>query len=233
MMMARGLFNLLQQFQGQDLISRAEAYREEARIQGKTNSGRQDMLYRDLGLAAEFKAVVSHYKTRTEVSSFDVTAFNINPSWWVEGSASSTMALIFNYPRSKERRVVLIEWMGGELNDELVKRTKAKATMLNTPKPGQLLLPSCYGVVKDRGRIGLILVPPDHIRRNLPSPMQPGAISIRRRPVSLEQLLLRRQLSDDFMDIGMRFRLAKKLVDAVHLMHCVGWVHKLRKTIIM
>ena len=231
--MARGLFNLLQQFQGQDLISRAEAYREEARIQGKTNSGRQDMLYRDLGLAAEFKAVVSHYKTRTEVSSFDVSAFNINPSWWVEGSASSTMALIFNYPRSKERRVVLIEWMGGELNDELVKRTKAKATMLNTPKPGQLLLPSCYGVVRDRGRVGLILVPPDHIRRNLPNPMQPGSISIRRQPVSLEQLLLRRQLSDDFMDIGMRFRLAKKLVDAVHLMHCVGWVHKLRKTIVM
>ena len=31
---------------------------------------------------------------------------------------------------------------------------------------------------------------------------------------------------EDILDLGMRFRLAKKLVDAVHMMHCVGWVHK-------
>jgi len=76
-------------------------------------------------------------------------------------------------------------------------------------------------------RFGLVLAPPSHIRSNLPQILPAGAISQKRMPVSLKELLDKRHPSCIHMlDLGDRFRLAKKLVDAVHMMHCVGWIHK-------
>ena len=101
--------------------------------------------------------------------------------------------------------------------------------MLATPKPDRLLLPKCYGMVEDpiARRYGLVLAPPSHIRSNLPQILPAGAISQKRMPVSLTELLEKRHpANQEILDLGIRFRLAKKLVEAVNMMHCVGWVHK-------
>jgi len=138
------------------------------------------------------------------------------------------MALLFDYPVRKEHRVVLIEWVD-VLDGSYEHDTRVKTLMLASPKPGQLLLPTCYGMVEDpRTRMfGLVLAPPPHIRSNLPPILPSGAISEKRMPVSLMELLEKRHSSClTVLDLGIRFRLAKRLVDAVHMMHCVGWVHK-------
>jgi hypothetical protein len=76
-------------------------------------------------------------------------------------------------------------------------------------------------------RFGLVLAPPAHIRANLPSIMPTGAISQKRMPVSLKELLEKEHPAcQQMLELGARFRLAKKLVDAVHMMHSVGWIHK-------
>jgi hypothetical protein len=116
-----------------------------------------------------------------------------------------------------------------EMNRDQERETRLKTLMLAAEKPGQLLLPTCYGMVEDTAmrRYGIVLVPPAHIRANLPSVLPSGAISQKRMPVSLKELLDKKHPSCVHMlDLGVRFRLAKKLLNAVHMMHCVGWVHK-------
>ena len=138
------------------------------------------------------------------------------------------MALLFDYPVRKEHRVVLIEWVD-ILDRDYERDTRIKTLMLAAPKPGQLLLPTCYGMVEDpkTRMFGLVLAPPAHIRSNLPPILPSGAISKKRMPFSLMELLEKKHPSSQtVLDLGIRFRLAKKLVDAVHMMHCVGWVHK-------
>ena len=142
------------------------------------------------------------------------------------------MALLFNFPSRFQKRIVLIEWIefGNIVEKDIHNDTKIKAYMLRTKKPTQLLLPDCYGIVEDKfsspKRYGLVLVPPLHIRTNLPIPIPRGLISKQRKPVSLRELILQGSSQREVIDLGTRFRLAKKLVDAVHMMHCVGWVHK-------
>jgi hypothetical protein len=127
------------------------------------------------------------------------------------------MALLFDYPEKRENRVVLIEWVD-DIERYADRDTREKTLILSTPKPGQLLLPTCYGMVEDtvNRRFGLVLAPPAHIRTNLPSNMPTGAISQKRMPVSLKELLERKHAAcQQMLELGARFRLAKKLVDAV------------------
>ncbi|USP81269.1 hypothetical protein yc1106_08543 [Curvularia clavata] len=93
----------------------------------------------------------------------------------------------------------------------------------------QVLLPNCYGILENGSRrnkrFGLVLAPPDHIRQNCRT-MMPGSISHKRKPKSLRTIF--QEAGDTKEDLGIRFNLAKKLVGAVHKMHCADWIHKLR-----
>lgn len=97
--------------------------------------------------------------------------------------------------------------------------------MLATPKPAQLLLPTCYGMVEDSyaRRFGLVLAPPTHIRSGLPSILPAGAISQKRMPVSLRELMDKRHPACvGMLELGTRFALARRVVGAVWGWFCVG-----------
>lgn len=158
---------------------------------------------------------------------FPMSDFLIKDGYSLSTTHASTMALFFDFPSRNQCRIVLIEWMGfrNKMDKDIYNDTKIKANMLRTTKPTQLLLPHCYGIVENLSssvkRYGLVLTPPFHIRTNLPA-----TISQERKPVSLRELILQASSQGVVMDLGTHFRLAKRLVDAVHMMHCVGWVHK-------
>ncbi|KAL2072060.1 hypothetical protein VTL71DRAFT_11403 [Oculimacula yallundae] len=224
--MIKAEFDVLRNLHIDELKRRAEAASYEARHTLESD-GENIARYQDISLAAQFSAVVK-YERNHAAYKFTIRDFRLDPSYAVSSSGSSTMALLFDYPVRKENRVVLIEWVDNIDRDQ-ERDTRIKTLMLATPKPDQLLLPKCYGMVEDpiARRYGLVLAPPPHIRSNLPQIMPAGAISQKRMPVSLMEVLEKRHPAyPEILDLGIRFRLAKKLLEAVSMMHCVGWVHK-------
>lgn len=222
--LARAEFELLRKLDRDELLRRAEACTYEAKHAPVDSEDR--LRYHKLALAAQFTEVVK-YERQQKVNVFTMRDFRLDPAYVISSTGSSTMALLFDYPVRKEHRVVLIEW-ADEKRDQ-ARLMRIKTMMLATPKPAQLLLPTCYGMVEDplTRKFGLVLAPPAHIRSNLPAILPSGAISQKRMPASLRELLEGRHPSCVHMlDLGTRFKIAKKLVDAVHMMHCVGWVHK-------
>ncbi|KAH6682537.1 hypothetical protein B0J14DRAFT_127368 [Halenospora varia] len=223
--MLKGEFQVLRQLQLDELRRLAEAAAFEAKNTPADNSNKDR--YHDLSLAAQFSAVVKYERPHAAFK-FTMRDFRLDASYVLSSSGSSTMALLFDYPVKKEHRVVLIEWID-DLDRDQERDTRIKTLMLATPKPAQILLPTCYGMVEDpfTRRFGLVLAPPAHVRSNLPTILPAGAISQKRMPVSLKELLDKKHPScPHTLDLGIRFRLAKKLVDAINMMHCVGWVHK-------
>lgn len=223
--MIKGQFEIIRNLTQSELQRRIEAAAYEAK--GSPPESKEAKTYLDISLAASFSTVVK-YERQHGVYKFSMSDFRLDPAYMLSSSDSSTMALLFDYPVRKEHRVVLIEWI--EIRDRDYEHdTRIKTLMLAAPKPGQLLLPTCYGMVEDpkTRMFGLVLAPPPHIRSNLPPILPSGAISKKRMPFSLMELLEKKHPScPTVLDLGIRFRLAKKLVDAVNMMHCVGWVHK-------
>ncbi|KAG9232140.1 hypothetical protein BJ875DRAFT_93668 [Amylocarpus encephaloides] len=223
--MLKGEFEILRQLQMDELRRLAQAAAHEAKNSPKGNENIER--YHNLSLAAQFSVVVKFERPHAAIK-FTLRDFRLDQAYVLSSSPSSTMALLFDYPVKKEHRVVLIEWIE-DIDRDQERDTRIKTLMLATPKPGQLLLPTCYGMVEDTftRRFGLVLAPPAHIRSNLPNILPAGAISQKRMPVSLKELLEKRRPNYvEMLDLGIRFCLAKKLVGAVHMMHCTGWVHK-------
>lgn len=197
-----------------------------------TRENQMSVPYEKIEQAARFRVAVKSDGKEAKLTVFSRSDFYFNDNHSLSATHASTMALLFSFPSRFQKRIVLIEWIefGNIVEKDIHNDTKIKANMLRTKKPTQLLLPDCYGIVEDKfsspKRYGLVLVPPLHIRTNLPIPIPRGLISKQRKPVSLRELILQGSSQREVIDLGTRFRLAKKLVDAVHMMHCVGWVHK-------
>jgi len=181
---------------------------------------------------AQFRAAVMSDDRRQPLRKFTQKDFKIAENYRLEGVGTSTMALMYKHPYAGDRRVVLIEWMDPRMDTDIF---KAIASMLATPRPEQLLLPKCYGIVEgpeafdtDHRPLGIVLKAPPHIGQDLPEHMMAGSISMHRMPISLKQRLEQDKHNSPtvILDLAIRFRLARKLVNAVHVMHLVGWVHK-------
>ncbi|KAJ2897137.1 hypothetical protein MKZ38_004955 [Zalerion maritima] len=203
----------------------AEAAACEAKL---TDEPSEATRYHDLSLAAQFTAVLK-YETAKPVFRFGPQDVHIDASY--ELGKYETMALLFDYPLKGEKRVVLIEWVKDGGRPERRKEVYDLALVLAASKPGAMLIASCYGVIEDPkyGRVGLVLAPPPHIRSGLPKMLPPGTVSAFRMPVSLRDLITRKQASTgsgDIMDLSLRFTIAQRLLDAVHVMHSTTWVHK-------
>lgn len=240
-LLIKGLCNFLQLIPPEELpaMIRAAHHASQLPHHSLVDSQRSDS-YRKIESAASFGATIRSDRQLTSVNKFPITSFRIEDNYLVSTSPESTMAMLHNYPLDKDRRVVLIEWidLGDKTDEAAYEETKAKADLLsmNIIRPAQLLLPGCYGIVErwayNRKQCGLILTPPVHIRKiaqddgrgngGLPQ----GFVSKRRKPSTLYEILKEAALSRTVMNLGVRFRLAKKLIDAVNMMHCVGWVHK-------
>lgn len=218
-------FDFLVGLSSERLRAAAEATREEAQ------SGGRDPIYDDMAIAATFGANVQEGTQPQNLREFNITRFRIMDNYTLPSSPTSTMALISDYPVTGVRCIVLIEWLPTDTHYRW-QDARATASLLYLRKPRQMLIPECYGIVEDRGRLGLIFASPKHIGLNVPPQLQPGSISQKRMPLSLEELLMRTRSRWKPIDLGHRFRLAQKLVDAAHMMHCVGWVHKYGKSFV-
>ena len=199
-------------------------------------SGQQSLPYQEFGRIAAFSNAVKDQRQEVKKQKqsrdpriFELSQFRTSPDYKVSASQDAEMGLLKEFPVRTEMRVVYIEWMSGGEEVEREANAKAKARMLSIAMSEQVLLPTCYGILEDGAgrnkRFGLVLAPPAHIRLNLKT-MMPGSISRKRKPKSLQTIL--QEAGDRKEDLGIRFNLAKKLVNAVHKMHCADWVHKLR-----
>ena len=182
--------------------------------------------YRDLGLAASFLAVIK-YKEAKPVYMFSMRDIHLDESY--EVGKHETMALLFDYPVKNEKRVVLIEWFKDGMKPERREEIHNLALLLATSKPRTTLLAHCYGVIEDAsyGSAGLVLTPPPHIRSGLPKVLPSGTISACRMPISLRDVIMRKDVTRmDAIDLGIRFKIAQRLLDAAHVMHSTDWFHK-------
>ena len=97
-------------------------------------------------------------------------------------------------------------------------------------KPAELLILPCRGIIKDptRNRYGFLFRPPPYIEDLQGSgKLLPGGISRLRKPIPLSELLDHTaRSSKDLLDLGIRFRLARKLVQSIYILHAAGWLHK-------
>ncbi|KAK4196061.1 hypothetical protein QBC40DRAFT_13349 [Triangularia verruculosa] len=179
--------------------------------------------YRALAKMANFRSQVQEASGHPQI--FGASSFRMADNYNVDSRGMSTMALLYDYPQKGDHRVVLIEWIQNPQLSGRKRDTERLSLLLNVPKPDEMFVLDSYGILDDlqrTKRLGLVLKPPVNVRANLPQPLPPGAISERRMPISLRQLMKTR----DSLDLGARFDIAKKLVDTVHMIHAVDWVHK-------
>ncbi|KAK0737260.1 hypothetical protein B0T21DRAFT_364754 [Apiosordaria backusii] len=196
------------------------AYAREAETATDPESARK---YRALAKMANFRSHVREASRRPQF--FRASSFYMADNYKIDSRGMSTMALFYDYASKGDHRVVLIEWIQNPQLSGKKRETEKLALLLNVPKPDEMSVLDCYGILDDverTNRLGLVLKPPDYVRINLPSPLSPGGISERRMPINLRQLIKTR----DSLDLGARFDIAKKLVDTIHMIHAVDWVHK-------
>jgi hypothetical protein len=152
---------------------------------------------------------------------------------------NTTLARLFDYPTKYQSRLVFVEWITltrGASGTTLESIDEAKVTwfILHAEKPQKLLLPGTIGLIiddSDPWRVGMVYQLPPHIRGNLPTKVvtggrvvrSPKTIAAERMPTSLRQLILKESKG---LDLGIRFQIAKVLLDAVHMMHAVRFTHR-------
>ncbi|KAK3294272.1 uncharacterized protein B0H64DRAFT_183381 [Chaetomium fimeti] len=177
---------------------------------------------------------------------FRLDDFSFDAPYYLNKHA--TLARLFDYPTKYQSRLVLVEWVSvgrgaPSTTDailEALDETKVTWYILHAVKPEKLFLPATIGIIFDEsnpGTIGIVFQLPPHIRGNLPTkpvlgrPGHPGGrvvrspktIAAQRMPTNLRQLILEREPKG--IDLGIRFQLAKRLLDAVYLMHTARFTH--------
>jgi len=185
--------------------------------------------YQALAKLAKFRARVREVTESPTLPVFQISSFVVKANYAVDPRGVSTMALLYDYPQPGDRRVVLVEWVQSPRLPGKVKEAEKLAMLLSTPKPDEMLVPDCYGVLDDisqSNRLGIVLMPPRNIRMSSPVTLTPGAISERRMPISLRSLITEPWRSLQVPTLGTKFNIAKKIVDTLHIMHAAEWVHK-------
>ncbi|KAK3387380.1 hypothetical protein B0H63DRAFT_500687 [Podospora didyma] len=225
----KGVYDNIGQVVAEQLGIVLASYKLEAESATDPASARR---YLALAKMANFRAQVRRIPGGTTMPRiFQANDLYIRDNYKVDSRGISTMALLRNFSQQGDLRVVLIEWIQ---NPQLPnKRQEAEwlAALLSAPKPDEMLVPDCYGVLDDitqTNRLGIIMRPPDNISRTTTSALPPGAISERRMPVSLRQLIKGRlsPLYASAVTLGTKFNIAKHIVDTVHMIHAAEWVHK-------
>lgn len=189
--------------------------------------------YGDMAKFAQFAETIrSEAQTTSRLRIWSRTEFSFDSPYKL--GPSSTLARFLDFPTKVQSRLVLIEWISIESGsvEERLKETKKLCTLLRAEKPAKLLLPYSSGIIHDdshKNKIGIVLRLPSRIRQ-LPTckdrPLSARTIAKERKPTSLRDMIENTR----GIALGTRLRLSKQFIDALHLMHCVGWLHKLSST---
>ncbi|KAL8733480.1 MAG: hypothetical protein Q9166_002107 [cf. Caloplaca sp. 2 TL-2023] len=130
---------------------------------------------------------------------------------------------------SRNQTVVFVEWQSYRGSDEqpndLAEQQihKLGDFLLVPNRPSEIRSLECLGLFEDRAndRYGVVYDLPAHLR-NLPLPTRTEDRRIFN-PSTLSDLI---HNIDGIADLGVRFDLAKKLVQSVVVLHTCGWLHK-------
>ncbi|KAG7287309.1 hypothetical protein NEMBOFW57_006818 [Staphylotrichum longicolle] len=199
---------------------------------------RERARYNDLSKLANFGlATQASNAEMSRKKIFSIADFSFDSPYYFD--KNTTLARLFDYPFKHQSRLVLVEWMALSKSAstssilETLDETKVTWYILHAEKPQKILLPATIGLIFDEASprsIGLVYQLPPHIRGNLPTKTggrivrSPKAIAAERMPTSLRQLILKKD--PDCSDLGIRFKLAKQLVDAVYMMHATKFTHR-------
>ncbi|KAJ4289507.1 hypothetical protein N0V88_006989 [Collariella sp. IMI 366227] len=199
--------------------------------------------YEDIAKFSNFcSAVRSANPDMSRRKIFSVDDFSFDAPYSL--SPNATLARFLDYPTKYQSRLVLVEWIRvrkGTSISEVLHETKLTLFMLHAEKTSKLLLPAAIGLIYDETNprtIGIIFQLPSHIRSNLPTkPLiarpglrnavvvrSPKSIAAERMPTSLRDLILKKEPKG--IDLGLRFKLAKQLIDAIHLIHTSQFTHR-------
>ncbi|KAK4126420.1 hypothetical protein N657DRAFT_643202 [Parathielavia appendiculata] len=198
--------------------------------------------FEDLSKLVNFSlAIQSANPDMSRKKIFSRADFSFDKPYYID--RNTTLARLFDYPTKHQSRIVLVEWVfldkhaSGSAILKVLDETKVTWSILHAHKPLKILLPSSIGLIFDDSsprNIGIVFQLPPHIRgreshkdipgepttRVIPSPTTVAEIG---KPTSLRQLILKEPQS---LDLGIRFLLAKQLLDAVHLMHTARFTHR-------
>ncbi|KAH7022145.1 hypothetical protein EDB80DRAFT_694097 [Ilyonectria destructans] len=225
----KGVYDKIGQLMANQLQTFFSVYKKEAESTTNPASAKK---YDALAKMANFRSLVLQQEISPSARprTFRASEFYIDESYRVESRGRSTLALLSDFPWQGERRVVLIEWIQNPQLADKRRDTEKLAVLLSTPKPSEMLVPGCYGIIDDiahSSRLGVVMMPPSNIRGNIPATLAPGAISRRRMPISLRELIQNTpRYYPKGLSLGIRFKIAKQLVDTIHIIHAAEWVHK-------
>ncbi|KAK4098276.1 hypothetical protein N658DRAFT_499512 [Parathielavia hyrcaniae] len=214
-------------------LEEAAAYEAKSSIDGMVKAQ-----YDDLSKLANFSLAIhaanpamSRRKIFTHADLSYDTPYYINKN--------STLARLFDYPTKYQSRLVLVEWITltiGQSGTTLESSDVAKVTwfILHAERPEKLLLPATIGLIIDESdpwRLGMVYQLPPHIRGNLPTKPATGGrvvrssktIAAERMPTTLRQLMVKQPKA---LALEVRIQIAKKLLDAVYLMHTARFTHR-------
>jgi len=229
----KGVYDEIERLMANQLRIYFDMYTREAETATDPASARK---YRSLAMMASFRSQVREGDAQLAASTSTTTSkprmlsasqFHMEDSHVVESRGMSTMALFDDTPRpGGERNVVLIEWVQMPQLPAVRREAEKLALLLSAPKPDKMLVPGCLGLLDDGDRLGVVMATPPNIGTQIPTQLYRGSISHRRMPVSLKSLITNMQAYCGSLSLGIRFNIAQRLADTVHMMHTAKWVHK-------
>lgn len=203
----------------QDLIRAAQSE--------SNDSSELGLMYKNLCLASMFKFRKQLTAAELEsVPKFTRDDIRFSPNYIVRDRDGMEVATLARLRTVVGRPVVLIEWVNVQGMASRANDAAEISLLLKKFRLEILLLPSSFGIFADddNHRIGVVLSLPSDMGQ-LEDGALPGAISVERMPETLEYVI--RDENRKGTDLGFRFKLARRLANAVHIMHVVGFVHKL------
>ncbi len=151
------------------------------------------------------------YKSRN--NTLDHKAF-----WFHPECRTSTLAI-----HKRDNTVVLIEWRDYSNEPEEEQIHILSDLLCASEKPAEFRTLPCLGIFRQslKSRYGLVYKLPPHIRK-ISRPLQQRDLSVRK-PISLADLIKKIKSP---IPLGLRFRLAQRLISSVIVIHGSGWLHK-------
>ena len=213
------------------LVSLSDTAKEEAKI--AKNDDQPYDLYEGIAAAARLKAQILNPKAPLPASRMvAIDSYEYHRAWQV--NLQTTISLCHEYDR-----IEYIEWKSyrsienrcsKEMEGQILELIN-KLCIERHPPQLQALEFLFYFKDAETCRYGLVYQLPEYIRKFRTSTSTPkikeSQIAARCRPTNLLSILTAAEINPDgILELGLRFQLAKRLINSVHWMHTAGWLHQ-------
>ena len=213
------------------LVNLSEVAKEEAKA--AKSEDQPNKLYEGIAAAARLKAQTLNPNAPLPASRLvTIDSYEYHRAWQV--NPQTTISLCHEYDR-----IEYIEWKSYRSIESLSSKDMEaqilelvnKLCIERHPPQFQALEFLFYLKDTDACRYGLVYQLPEYIRKFRASTLAPkikeSQIAARCRPTNLSDILTAAEINpDSILELGLRFQIAKHLVNSVHWMHTAGWLHQ-------